>query len=805
MKEKLKKIEKKSIRKELEQSYLDYAMSVIVSRALPDVRDGLKPVQRRILYSMWEDNLKSSSRFRKSATVVGNTMSRYHPHGDASIYDALVRMTQDFSLRHPLVEGQGNFGSLSDPAGAPRYTEARLSKIGEELLKDIEKNTVDFIPNYDGTRKEPIVLPSPFPQILVNGCLGIAVGTATNIPSHNLGEVVEATKYLIDHPQAKTKEILSLMPGPDFPAGGEIVRTQMEPIYEQGQGKITVRGKSEILQNPLRIIISELPFQVSKVSFMEKVVHLVQEERIRGIKKIRDESDREGLRICIELKEDVSPERVLNLLYLYTNLSSDFYYNQVALEKGIQPKTFSIKEIILSWINHRKEVVKRRTEFDLTQAKKRAHILQGLCLALKHIDEIIKTIKQSRDREHARTRLIQKFKFSSQQAEAILEIKLSTLAHMEREKIEKELEQKKKQIEELSFVLTHPQEILNIIKRELEDIKKRFSSPRRTKIKTVSEKEFKEEDAILEEETIVVLTASQYIKRVSPLQFRIQKRGGKGLSGITLRKEDLVTKFLCCSTKSNLFFFTDKGKVFKIKAYEIPLANRTSKGKLVHNFLNLESGEKIKEILSCSKDANFKYLILATKKGLVKKTSISQFDNIRKNGLRAIKLGLDDELVTGFFSSGEDEIILTSANGYCVRFKEKELRAMGRQAAGVIGLRLKKGDYLVDASIVRKDERENKILVVSEKGFAKRTSLRQYRIQKKGGRGILASRINSKTGPVVGLKVPPSGKNEILIVTRKGQVLRTKIESVKIYNRCSQGVRVMNLGEEDTIKGVSVL
>ena len=798
-------IEKKLIEKELEESYLDYAMSVIVSRALPDARDGLKPVQRRILYSMHEDGLRSSARFKKSATVVGGTMARFHPHGDSSIYEALVRMAQDFSMGAPLVEGQGNFGSLDDPPGAQRYTEARLSKIGEEMLKDIEKRTVDFIPNYDGTKKEPVVLPSPFPNLLVNGSLGIAVGTATNIPTHNLGEVIETAKYLIDNPKAETEKIISLMPGPDFPTGGEIVKTEMKKIYEQGSGKITIRGKADIQDKPSKIIITELPFQVSKSSLIEKIIHLIQEEKIKGIKNIRDESDREGLRISIELKEGIAPQRILNLLYHYTDLSKDFYYNLVALEGGIQPKVFSIKELFFSWINHRKEVIKRRTEFDLTQAKERAHILEGLSLALKHIDEVIKTIKQSKNREQARDNLIKKFKFSIQQAEAILEMKLSSLAHLEREKIENELKEKRELIKKLSFILANPKEILKIIKEELNDIKKRFSFPRKTNIKITSEKEFKEEDAILEEETIIALTSSQYIKRVSPLQFRIQKRGGKGISGIALKNEDSVSQFLSASTKDNLLFFTNKGKIFKIKAYEIPQTNRTSRGKLIHNFLNLEPKEKIKEILPLSKSQNPRFLTLITRKGLVKKTDISQFENIRKTGIRAIKLSPDDELVAGLFSSGEDEIILASAKGYCLRFKEKDLRAIGRQASGVVGLRLGKNDYLTDGAVIKKEEKNGKLLVITQRGYAKQTPIKQYRLQKRGGKGISASKITPKTGLLVSLKMLPKDKSEIFLITENGQVLRTKIDSVKIYNRVSQGLRLINLGEEDIIKEISFL
>ena len=712
--DKTEKIEKREITDELRESYLDYAMSVIVSRALPDVRDGLKPVQRRILWAMWDDGLTANVKFRKSANVIGQTMARYHPHGDMSIYDALVRMAQDFSLRYPLIDGQGNFGSVDgDAAAAMRYTEARLSKISEELLFDIEKETVDWQPNYDVSRNEPKVLPGRLPNLLLNGVSGIAVGMATNIPPHNLNEIVDAVIHLIENPKAAVEDLLRFVQGPDFPTGGIIYdKKSIGEVYASGRGPVTVRAKAEIVErakNQLDIVITEIPYQVNKSELIIKIAGLAQEKRIEGIRDIRDESDREGLRIVIELKNDALAQKILNQLYKYTDLQKDFHFNMIALSAGIQPQLFSLKDILLAYVEHRREVVKRRAEFDLKKAKERAHILEGLSKALSVIDKIIETIKKSKDSEEAHQKLVKNFKLTDIQAAAILEMKLRTLAALERQKIEDELKEKRKLIAGLETLLKSPQKILKVIKDELLELKKKYGDERRTKVVVAGLKEFKEEDLIPQEEAVISLSAAGYIKRIPPTTFKAQRRGGKGLIGGEVAEEDLLSHFISADTHDNILFFTDKGKAFQTKVYEIPVGSRTAKGKLIQNFLEIPAGENISAIVSYASIENKQsitdnYLVMTTKNGIIKKTSLEDFSNVRRSGIIAINLSKGDELKWAKLSSGKDEIILTTVFGQAIRFKESQLRPTGRTAAGVKAIRLKGGDFVAGIDIIKKDQ-----------------------------------------------------------------------------------------------------
>ena len=800
----------------MKESYLDYAISVIVSRALPDVRDGLKPVHRRILYAMMEDGLKSDAKFRKSATVIGSVLGRYHPHGDIAVYDALVRMAQNFSLRYPLISGQGNFGSIDgDSAAAYRYTEARLSKIAEELLTDIEKETVDWQPNYDNTRLEPKVLPAKFPNLLVNGTMGIAVGMTTNIPPHNLNEIIEAVKYLIDNPQAEIKDLVKLVPGPDFPTGGYIYNKSIAETYAMGKGSVTMQAAAEIQErreNRFDIVITEIPYQVNKSELIIKMAELVQDKKIEGIKDIRDESDREGLRIVIELKNDSNPQKVLNFLYKHTDLQKDFHLNMLALVNGIQPQVMSLKDILSAWIKHRQEVIKRRTEFNLRKAEERAHILTGLVKALDAIDEIIATIKKSKDRETARQNLVAKFKFSDIQANAILEMKLSTLAALERQKLEDELKEKKKLIADLQFILNHPKEILSIIKTELTELKTNFNEPRRTKIISTEVKEYREEDLIPQEDAIITLSQGNYIKRLSPDNFKTQKRGGKGLIGFDLKEEDFVTQILTTKSHDNVLFFTDRGRVFQTKAYEIPEASRTSKGKSIYNFLDLSPNEQINAIISYSEAHDSAFLLMATKRGFIKKTPLGDFANIRRNGLIVIKLKKDDLLKWVKLSSGKDEIILTTSLGQAIRFPEKQVRSMGRTASGVKAIKFKKSarsaggeDFVSGLDIIKKDSRskiqDSRLLVVMANGFAKQTLLKQYKIQNRSGSGIKTAKITAKTGPIIASQIIDEVE-EILAISAKGQILKTEIKSIRLAGRATQGVKIMNLDPGDKLVGM---
>jgi len=808
-------IKPREITEEMRESYIDYAMSVIISRALPDVRDGLKPVHRRILYAMLEDGLKHDAKFRKSATVVGSTLGRYHPHGDAAVYDALARMAQDFSLRYPLIKGQGNFGSIDgDPPAAQRYTECKMSKIGEEMLKDIEKNTVPFVDNYDGTRKEPTVLPSPVPQLILNGSLGIAVGMATNIPPHNLSEVCDSLIYLISHPKATTEDVFQFIKGPDFPTGGEIFDQKgIIQTYSQGKGPILTRGKAEITESKAgrqQIIILEIPFQVQKSALIEQFANLVQEKKIEGIKDIRDESDKEGMRIVIDLQRDAVAQKVLNRLYKFSDIQKTFHLNMLALVEGIQPRVLNLVELLNFFIEHRKEVVFRRTKYDLEKARERAHILEGLHKCLANIDAVIKTIKNSANREEAQKNLMRRFKLTEIQANAILETKLSALAKLERKKIEDELKEIKVKIRELADILRSPQKIREVIKKELSSLKENFGDARKTKVHVSKIGEIAEEDLIPQEETIITLTQGGYIKRLNPAAYRIQKRGGKGILGMRTIGEDIVEQFISANTHDNLLFFSDSGKVFQTPVYEIPEGQRVAKGRGLLNFLEISTQEKILSLLPLSKREkdSTKYLVICTKDGIIKKTAIAEFENVRRSGLIAITLKKGDLLRKVSKSSGEDEIILVTKRGQSVRFKEKEIRPMGRTAAGVRGIRLKGNDEVIGMDIVEtKNEKlktKNYLLVVTEKGYGKRTDLKEYRLQGRGGTGIKTAKITSKTGDLVASRVLFGEEEDLIVISQRGQVIRTKISSIPILSRPTQGVRIMRL-EEDKVASATCI
>ncbi len=818
MSENFQKIEKRDITDELKESYLDYAMSVIVSRALPDVRDGLKPVHRRILWAMWDMGLNHAAKFIKSARVVGETLGKYHPHGDMAIYDSLARMAQDFSLRYPLIQGQGNFGNVDgDSPAAQRYTEARLSKISEELLFDIEKETVDWRPNYDATRNEPKVLPARLPNLLVNGVSGIAVGMATSIPPHNLSEVIEATAHLIENPKSTTEELTQFIQGPDFPTGGIIYdKKAIIEAYSSGRGPITIRAKTEITERgkeQFNIIINEIPYQVNKAELIIKIAELITEKKIEGIRDVRDESDREGMRIVIELKTDIAPQKILNSLFQHTDLQKDFHLNMIALVKGIQPQLMSLKDILAAFVEHRKEVVKRRAEFDLKKTKERAHILEGLVKALDVIDKIIALIKKSKNADEAHKNLVKNFKLTDVQAAAILEMKLRTLAALERQKLEDELGEKKKLIKELELLLKNPQKIMAAIKNELLGLKSNFGDNRRTQVVAGGLKEFKEEDLILLEETVIALSHSGYIKRISPDSFKAQRRGGKGLIGGEVSEEDFIEHFLSASTHDNILFFTNKGKVFQTKVYEIPVGSRIAKGKLIQNFLEIPSDEKITAVIGYSVKGqrsmvNGQFLVMATKNGVIKKTSLEDFSNVRRSGIIAVNLKSGDELRWVKLSSGKDEIILTTELGQSIRFKETKLRAMGRTASGVTGIRLKKNDFVSGFDIIKQDSRfkiqDLRLLIVMENGFAKQTPLKEYRLQNRGGSGIKTAKITAKTGKIVSSQIIDS-QEELLALSAKGQIIKTEIKSVRTCGRATSGVRIMKLKEGDKVAGIAAL
>lgn len=805
-------IEKREITTELQESYIDYAMSVIVSRALPDVRDGMKPVQRRILWAMWDSGLAHLAKTRKSANVVGETMARYHPHGDSSIYDAMARMVQEWSLRYPLITGQGNFGSIDgDSPAAMRYTEAKLSKISEEMLLDIEKETVDWQPNYDATRQEPKVLPAKLPNLLLNGTVGIAVGMATNIPPHNLSEVADAILYFSENPDADTDDLLKFVKGPDFPTGGLIFdQKAIREAYASGKGPILCRAKTDIQERKNRqfdIVITEIPYQVNKSELIKHMAELVQNKKIEGIRDIRDESDREGLRIVIELKTDTNPQRILNQLYQYTDLQKHFHLNMIALADGIQPQLMTLKDVISAYFEHRKKVIRRRTEFDLKKAKERAHILEGLAKALDIIDKVISTIKKSKDRNDAHHNLVKQFKFSDIQASAILEMRLQTLAALERKKIEGELKEKLDLIKELELILKSPAKIVNIIKSEVKELKEKYGDERKTALVTGGVKAMSDEDLVPKEEAVVALSVGGYIKRLPPDAFKAQKRGGKGLIGSDVGEEDFIAQFFGANTHDNILFFTDRGRVFQTKVYEIPPASRTSKGRAIHNFLELPSEENVSAVVNYSdkaENAEGKYLIMVTRNGVVKKTSLDDFRNIRRTGIIAISLKKGDSLKWVRLSSGGDQVILGTKNGQAIRFKETQARPMSRTAAGIRAIRLKKGDEVAGFDIIKGETKEAKVFVVMENGFGKQTPLKEYKLQNRGGSGIKTANITAKTGQLVATQIITE-QSELLALSGKGQIIRTNLSEVRMTGRSAQGVRIMNLKPGDKLAGIVVI
>ncbi len=807
-------IEPREITAELRESYLDYAMSVIVGRALPDVRDGLKPVHRRILWAMNELGLTSGAKFVKSARITGETMGKYHPHGDAAVYDALVRMAQPFSLRYPLVTGQGNFGSVDgDGAAAQRYTEARLSPIAEELLRDIDKETVDFAPNYDDSRREPTVMPARFPNLLVNGSEGIAVGMATKIPPHNLSEVIAASVHLIDKPRATTEDLMEFIQGPDFPTGGIIYdRRAIIEAYTAGRGGITTRGTAQVEDK--RIVVSEIPYQVNKSELIMRMAELVEDKRIPGIRDIRDESDKDGLRITIDLKSDSVPEKVLNQLWRHTDLQKDYHLNMVALSEGLQPQTMSIRDVLLGFIEHRREVVTRRTKFELKRAEERAHILEGLAKALSQIDKVIATIKKSADRAEAHKNLMKQFALSALQATAILEMRLQTLAALERKKIEDELKEKLQLIRDLKILLKSPEKIMGVIKNELKDLDKKFGDERRTKVKVGQLKELALEDMIPEEEAIITMSGDGYIKRLPPGTFKRQRRGGKGIKGGATNETDVLSHFVGARTHDNILFFTDKGRVFQTKVYEIPAGSRTSKGQMIHNFLGVPANEKVSAIVAypaslklrgaSGKEEKFdRYLVMATAGGVIKKTGLDKFANVRRSGILAINLDKNDELKWVKLAEPKDEIVMTTALGRAIRFKGSDVRAMGRTASGVKGITLKRGDRVSSFDLVL-PTKEARFLTVTANGYAKQTPLKEYKLQRRGGQGILTAKATKKTGELVSAHVIIE-QTELLALSAKGLVLRTSIKSIRQAGRATQGVRIMKLGAGDRIIGTVCL
>ena len=795
---------------EMRTSFIDYAMSVITDRALPDVRDGLKPVHRRILFSMNEKGLTSSAKFKKSATVVGDVLGSYHPHGDASVYDAMVKMAQDFSYRYPLVLGQGNFGSVDgDPPAAYRYTEAKMSKISNELLRDLDKETVDFHPNYDGTKKEPAVLPAAVPAILLNGTLGIAVGMASNIPPHNLGEIVDATVHLIDNEDATTEDLLGFVKGPDFPTGGVAFgQTDINHAYATGKGGVVVRGEAEIVEEKAgheQIIITSIPFRVNKATLIESIADLVREKKIEGIKGLRDESSKD-VRIAIDLKSGGHPQNVLNFLYKHTQLEETFHYNLVALVDGV-PQTLALKTILSEFVKHRKIVIKRRTEFDLRKAEEREHILIGLKKALDHIDEIIKLIKKSKDTETAKLNLMKEFRFSERQAVAILDMRLQKLAGLERKKIEDELDAVQLFIKELKDILAHPKKILEIIKKELMEVKEKYADDRRTKIIKHGAKNFSIEDIIPDEESVLVLTAGGYIKRTNPDEYRKQKRGGVGVVDLDTKEEDFITTFLTASTHNDLLFFTDKGKAYQIKMYDVPEGRRATRGKSVMNFLSLSSEEKITSILAMPKEIKKTTLslLMVTANGTGKKVKAENFHDVRRSGLIAISLDEGDKLISASFVDKGDEVVIATTKGQSIRFKENDIREMGRTAGGVRAIKISKGDTIIGADVIKKGHSNPEILVISEHGYGKKTPLKEYKTQKRGGSGIKTSKVTSKTGNLIASKIVTEEIDELVAISKKSQVIRVDLKEIPSLGRQTQGVRIMKLREGDSLASLICL
>jgi DNA gyrase subunit A len=797
------------ISKEMKESFIDYAMSVITDRALPDVRDGLKPVHRRILYAMNEMGLTSSSRFRKSAAVVGDVLGKYHPHGDVAVYDTMVGMAQDFSYRYPLVHGQGNFGSIDgDGAAAMRYTEAKMSKLSNLLLLDLEKETVDFRPNYDQTRKEPSVLPTAVPSLLLNGTLGIAVGMATNIPPHNLGEVVDATIHLIDNKDATTEDLMQFIKGPDFPMGGVAYnQTDILHAYSTGRGGVVTRGEAEIVEQKsgtFQIIITSIPYRVNKSNLIESIATLIQEKKLEGIKGLRDESTKD-IRIAIDLKSGVIPDKILNYIYKHTQLEQSFNFNIVALVDGT-PQTLSLKSLLSEFINHRVIIVRRRTEFDLRKAKEREHILLGLKKALDHIDRVISVIRASKDTATAKINLMKEFKFSDLQATAILEMRLQKLAGLERKNVELELKEKQELIKELEALLASPKKMLKVISDELLEIKDKYSDERRTRIIKGGVKSINEEDLIPDKESVLVFTKGGYVKRTDPSEYRAQKRGGVGVIDIETKDEDFVTMLISANTHSDLLFFTNKGKAYQIKMYDIPEGRRATKGKSVMNFIALEGDEKVTSILPIDKETrkNVEHLMMVTRMGTVKKVSAESFKDVRRSGLIAIRLDKDDELEAVLAVVKGDDVMLASTLGQSIRFKESDVREMGRSAGGVRAMKLSKGDIIIGVDRVPKGETALTLLTLSSNGLGKKTNIKEYKTQNRGGSGIKTAKVTPKTGKLIVAKIVGE-ENEIIAVSQKGQVIRVDLKSIPTSGRQTQGVTIMKLHSGDSIASITCL
>lgn len=837
MSQNIGKLQSVDISQEMKKSYLNYAMSVIVSRALPDVRDGLKPVHRRILFAMHEMGLTHQSKYVKSATVAGEVMGKYHPHGDAPIYDALVRLAQDFSIRYPLIDGQGNFGSIDgDPPAAMRYTEARMAAITSELLVDIDKETVEYIPTFDAVREEPVYLPAKLPNLLLMGSEGIAVGMATKIPPHNLGEVIDAIQHMIskttfaapapttqavEAPEVATgeadvpvvtpeenavqmstdvtiDELLQFVKGPDFPTAGAIFDiNEIKNAYITGRGKILIRGKAEIEeigQGKSAIIITEIPYQVNKAVLVTRIADLAKEKKIEGITDLRDESDRRGLRVVVELKRDASPKKVLNNLFKHTSLQTSFPVNMVALVNGT-PQTLNLKVILEEYLKHRYLVIKRRSEFELRQAKARLHILEGLKIAVDHIDEVIAMIRASKDQEEAKKNLMEKFSLSEIQATAILDMQLRRLAALERQKIEDEIAMIKETVAYLEDLLAHPEKILGVIGDELTNLKQKYADPRRTKVYKGKVDEFSEEDLIPNEATVITLTQTGYIKRQSMNSFSLQNRGGKGVRGMTTKEEDTITHIKSAMTHDNIIFFTNKGKAYQLRAYEIDESSRISKGTAIVNLLNIEQGEKVESFIVLDKNLKKGYIFLTTRKGTVKKTNISEFENIRRNGMIAIKLDAGDELVWSNISTGENDVLLVSRQGKAIRFSEKSVRPLGRGTIGVRGIKLGAGDVVISMDVLNKDEANSELLTIMENGLGKKTVVSQFPKQQRGGQGVKVAKVSDKTGEVAVSQIIPPNSEELIITSKHGQVVKLEISAIPRLHRDTQGVILMRFSK----------
>ena len=785
---------------EMKTSFIDYAMSVIVARALPDVRDGLKPVHRRILYGMNELGVTPDKPHKKSARITGDVMGKYHPHGDYSIYEAMVRMAQWWSYRYMLVDGHGNFGSMDgDGAAAQRYTEARMSKIALEMLRDINKNTVDFADNYDASEREPLVLPARFPNLLVNGATGIAVGMATNIPPHNLGETIDAVKLMMDNPEVTTRELMEVLPGPDFPTGALVMgRSGIHKAYETGKGSIVLRSRTEIEETKSgreRIVVTEFPYMVNKTKVHEHIVRLVQEKRIEGITAVRDESNREGVRFVIEVRRDASANVILNNLFKMTQMQTNFGFNMLAIQNGV-PKILSLRQILSSYIEHQKEVVTRRTIFDKEKAEARAHILEGLLIALDHIDEVIRIIRNSQTDAEAQAELMSKFKLSERQSQAILDMRLRRLTGLERDKIQSEYDDLVALIADLTDILAKPERVAAIIKEELEEVKRKFGDARRTELMVGEVLSLEDEDLIEETDVLITLSNKGYIKRLDQAEFTAQKRGGRGVQGTGVKDDDFVRELVSTSTHDHLLFFTNKGRVYRLKGYEIPEYGRTAKGLPIVNLLKLDDGESIQTIINVEQDRSDEaYLFFTTRQGLVKRTNVAEFSNIRQNGLKALNLRDEDELINVFLTDGNTDVIIGTKYGYSVRFNESVVRNMGRSATGVRGVNLREGDKVVGASVVTD---QDEVLIITEKGYGKRTIASEYPTKGRGGKGIKTANITEKNGALAGL-LTVKGDEDLMIITDTGVMIRTGVANISQTGRSTQGVKVMRLDQDAKI------